>query len=114
MFVTNELCCTLVSFFSSSDYRAASHLFSLYVNDSTGNVGLSVQECSQHMDFLANSMWYPFLDRCECMRQIDFCNKIYKRWFPTHEWKPQSPDESVLTNKNIRTDVELTVDAGDL
>ncbi len=110
-FSSNSLPCTLVSFYSASTFAKETYVYSLYVNDATGRVGLSIQECSGHMLFLENAMRYPFLSSVECLKQQDFMNRILERMFPEKNLvTPTVPSGLPAQNRHLLPDLEVNVD----
>ena len=78
MFATNELKVALVSFYNNKiDYD--NFIYALYVNECTGNVSDTIQGCSGYMEFLSNSLSYPFLDEVESTKQRRFFSSLNKR-----------------------------------
>lgn len=84
---TRKLPCTLVSFFKDSEFSESSYLYSLYVNDATGETGLSVQDCSGGMHFLLNTWRYPFLNPVECEKQQEFVERFHRRKYAYLGWR---------------------------
>ena len=107
-FSTNSLPCTLVSFYSASTLTEDTYVYSLYVNDATGCVGLSIQECSGYMLFLENAMRYPFLSSAECRKQQDFNNRMLERMFPEKSLvAPSVPSGLPTRNRHLLPDMEV-------
>ena len=75
---SNELTCILVSFFRRGKVEGGHHLYSLYVNDATGNIGFSIQECSSFMPIFNRSVRYPFLTELECELQQKFLKRRFQ------------------------------------
>lgn len=114
-FSTNQLRCTLVSFFRSKCHLPATHLFSFYVNDMTGKVGLDIQDCSNHMRFLLNSLInHPFLDKEECQSQREFRDRIYKKMFGPLNVPSNPPTFHFETNGVGRGESEISVEVDGL
>ena len=110
-FSSNSLPCTLVSFYSASTLAEEAYVYSLYVNDATGRVGLSIQECSGYMLFLENAMRYPFLSSAECLKQQDFMNRMLERMFPEKSLVvPAVPSGLPAQNRHLLPDLEVNVD----
>ncbi len=112
MFSTKVLPCFLVSFYSDQTFQASGYLYSLYVNDSTGWTGLSIQECSMNMLFLANEKKYPFLSPAECAKQQDFVSRLYQRKYGELYLPTFAPPKSPADNSYLLPDFE--VDSGGL
>lgn len=114
-FSTEGLRCTLVSFFRSQSYHPENHVFSLYVNDMTGAVGLSIQECSGFMRFLSNVQTrYPFLVPQECQTQAAFHARINQKKFSSYHSPFRLPLLGDETNRVNHAETEVAVDMGDL
>lgn len=114
-FSKEGLRCTLVSFFRSQSYRPERHVFSLYVNDMTGAVGLSIQECSGFMRFLSNVQTrYPFLAPQECQTQTAFHVRINKRRFSSYNHPFRQALSEDGTNLVNHAETEVSVDVGGL
>lgn len=111
-FSSNVLPCVLVSFFKDSDFSSFGYLYSLYVNDSTGNVGLSIQYCLGRMTFLDKAKRYPFLSPDECEKQQDFVSRLYHRKYGELDLPVFTPPKSPADNSYLLPDIE--VDSGEL
>ena len=112
MFSKKVLPCFLVSFYSNQTFQASGYLYSLYVNDSTGWTGLSIQECSKNMLFLANEKKYPFLSPAECAKQQDFVSRLYQRKYGELDLPNYISPKSPADNSYLLPDFE--VDSGGL
>lgn len=114
-FSTNSLRCTLVSFFSSKSFSPKEHILSLYVNDVTGGVGLSIQQCSGYMRFLSGvRVQYPFLSKDERQKQIEFSSRFNRRRFISLDRLSKQSAVSTETNNAEHADSEVFVDAEEL
>lgn len=112
---TNALHCVAVSFFSKETEKDEQYLCTIYVCDSTGEAGLSVQECSDYKDFLKDACRFPFLSHDEYKSQQSFYDGIMRRrwrevrqeFAPVMFVLPMSPgDRSRMPD----VDVELELD----
>ena len=107
-FSSNSLPCTLVSFYSASSITEDAYIYSLYVNDATGGVGLSIQECSCYMAFLSNAMQYPFLSNAECLKQNAFVGRMFERKYKNMLLpRPSVPQGLPTKNRHLLPDIEV-------
>ncbi len=110
---SKSLPCTLVSFYSTSTVADDTYIYSLYVNDATGHVGLSVQECSFYMLFLSYAIEYPFLSPVECQKQQAFVDRVSRRKYNEKPLRsPAVPFGLPAKDRHLLPD--LTVNAIDI
>ncbi len=107
-FSSKSLPCTLVSFYSTTSIVDDTYIYSLYVNDATGCVGLSIQECSCYMAFLSNAMQYPFLSNAECLKQNAFVGRMVERKYKNMLLpSPSVPQGLPTKNRHLLPDIEV-------
>ena len=107
-FSSKSLPCTLVSFYSTTSIVDDTYIYSLYVNDATGCVGLSIQECSCYMAFLSNAMQYPFLSNAECLKQNAFVGRMVERKYKNMLLpSPCVPQGLPTKNRHLLPDIEV-------
>ena len=107
----------LVSFYNGK-IGYDNFLYSLYVNECTGDVSDTIQGCSGYMEFLSNSLPYPFLNEVESAKQRRFFSFLNKRRY--NENIDNKTNHSTLQfeatgiSKKALSDVSINVDVGDL
>lgn len=117
VFATNELKVALVSFYNGK-ISYDNFLYSLYVNECTGDVSDTIQGCSGYMEFLSNSLPYPFLNEVESAKQRRFFSFLNKRRYGENIDNKTNYStlqfEATGISKKALSDVSINVDVGDL
>lgn len=75
----NVLHCMAVSFFAGRIQTEGTYIYTVYVNDSDGKAGLTLQECSGYVDFLKEAVQFPCVSPKECETQRQFYADISRR-----------------------------------